>query len=72
LRNLLARIAALPQGSARAESAELRSLGLSDRDRQLLSEFELHRIKKNLGAGRILYSIWVKFEAGAWKSDIAG
>ena len=62
LRGLLANIAARPLGSARAESAELRSLGLSNRDRQLLSEFELHRIKENLGAGRSLYSVWVKFE----------
>ncbi len=64
LRDLLASIAARPLGSARAESAELKSLGLSDRDRQLLSEFELHRIKENLGAGRSLYSVWVKFETG--------
>jgi len=64
LRDLLASIAARPLGSARAESVELRSLGLSNRDRQLLSEFELHRIKENLGAGRSLYSVWVKFETG--------
>ena len=64
LRELLATIAARPLRAARTPELELKSLGLSDRERRLLSEFEIQRITENLGAGRFLYSINVQFEAG--------
>jgi two-component system chemotaxis sensor kinase CheA len=64
LRELLATISARPLRAARAADLELKSLGLSDRDRRLLSEFEVQRLTENLGAGRLLYSISVQFEAG--------
>jgi two-component system, chemotaxis family, sensor kinase CheA len=64
LRELLTTISARPLRAARAADLELKSLGLSDRDRRLLSEFEIQRIIENLGAGRMLYSLGVQLEAG--------
>ena len=63
LRDLLARISARPARSRREEPFDIKSLGLPERDRNLLSQMEIHRIAENAAAGRSFYSIQVSIEA---------
>ena len=62
LSELLTAITRLSQTRARKDDGEL--IGLSERERQLLTEYEQHRISENLSAGRTFYAITVQLEVG--------
>ena len=62
LRDLLISIAARPRSQAKREEYELELLGFSERERQLLTEYERHRIRENLNAERDFYSLNVQFK----------
>ena len=62
LSELLTAITRRSQTRARKDDGEL--IGLSERERQLLTEYELHRISENLSAGRTFYAIIVQLEVG--------
>jgi two-component system chemotaxis sensor kinase CheA len=62
LRDLLLSIAARPRTQAKREEYELELLGFSERERQLLTEYERHRIRENLNAERAFYSLNVQFK----------
>jgi two-component system, chemotaxis family, sensor kinase CheA len=62
LRDLLIRIAARPRTQAKREEYELELLGFSERERQLLTEYERHRIRENLNAESAFYSLNVQFK----------
>ncbi len=64
LRELLAAIAALPRARARKDAAEIESLGLSERERGMLTEYEEHRIIENLRIGRSFFALVVQFQVG--------
>jgi two-component system chemotaxis sensor kinase CheA len=62
LHELLAGIAARPRKRNKRDAQITESIGLSERERSLLTEYEQHRIAENLNAGSSLYSIVVQFE----------
>ena len=62
LSELLTAITSLSQTRARKDDSEL--IGLSERERHLLTEYEQHRISENLSAGRTFYAIIVQLEVG--------
>jgi two-component system chemotaxis sensor kinase CheA len=62
LSELLTSITRLSQTRARKDDSEL--IGLSERERHLLTEYEQHRISENLSAGRTFYAIIVQLEVG--------
>ncbi|HET9531835.1 MAG TPA: ATP-binding protein [Blastocatellia bacterium] len=62
LRELLTSITRLARSRSRKEASSTESIGLSDRERSLLTEYEQHRINENFKAGRTFYSIYVQFE----------
>lgn len=62
LSELLTAITRRAQTRARKDDGEL--IGLSERERQLLTEYEQHRISENLSAGRTFYAITVQLEVG--------
>ena len=62
LRQLLAAIATKSRERGSKDDSALGSLNLSERERALLTEYEQHRIRENLRAGRSLYAINVAFE----------
>lgn len=62
LRELLLSIAARPRQLAKEEEAELESLGLSEAERRLLTEYEKHRIRENFAAASDFYAIKVQFD----------
>jgi two-component system chemotaxis sensor kinase CheA len=62
LSQILATIAARPRASFRAEPVDLASLGFTEREHKLLTEYERHRINEALSAGKSLYAISVRFE----------
>ncbi|HKP87537.1 MAG TPA: ATP-binding protein [Blastocatellia bacterium] len=64
LRSLLTLVAMRPRDRAKKDATGLDSLNLSGRERELLTEYEEHRINENLDAGRSFYSIIVQFEVG--------
>ncbi|HXG92993.1 MAG TPA: chemotaxis protein CheW [Blastocatellia bacterium] len=65
LRQLLTSIATRPRERAKKSDGGLESLALSEKERALLTEYEEHRIKENLKAGRAFYAIVVSFEIGS-------
>lgn len=64
LRSLLTAIAVRPSERAKKGDTNLESLSLSERERALLTEYEEHRIKENLSAGRSFFALIVQFEIG--------
>ncbi|MFP5261848.1 MAG: chemotaxis protein CheA [Blastocatellia bacterium] len=64
LRSLLTAIAIRPGERGKKADAGLESLSLSERERALLTEYEEHRIKENLSAGRSFFALVVHFEIG--------
>lgn len=64
LRELLASVTQGVRTRAKKDESALESLGLSERERDLLTEYELHRITENFNAGRAFYFINVEFEIG--------
>lgn len=64
LRHLLTLVAMRPRDRAKKDATGLDLLNLSARERGLLTEYEEHRIKENLDAGRSFYSVVVQFEVG--------
>jgi two-component system, chemotaxis family, sensor kinase CheA len=62
LRDLLISIAARPRAQAKREEYELELLGFSEREQQLLTEYERHRIRENLNAESAFYSFSVQFK----------
>jgi two-component system chemotaxis sensor kinase CheA len=64
LRSLLTAIAVRPSERGKKGDAGLESLSLSERERALLTEYEEHRIKENLSAGRSFFALVVQFEIG--------
>ena len=62
LSELLTGITRLAQTRARKDDSEL--IGLSERERTLLTEYEQHRISENLSAGRAFYAVTVQLEVG--------
>jgi two-component system chemotaxis sensor kinase CheA len=62
LRDLLISVAARPRSQAKREEYELELLGFSERESQLLTEYEKHRIRENLNAERAFYAIKVQFK----------
>jgi two-component system, chemotaxis family, sensor kinase CheA len=62
LSELLTGITRLAQTRARKDDSEL--IGLSERERNLLTEYEQHRISENLSAGRTFYALTVQLEVG--------
>jgi two-component system chemotaxis sensor kinase CheA len=61
LRDLFISIAARPRSKAKREAYELELLGFSNRESQLLTEYEKHRIRENLNAESAFYLIKVQF-----------
>jgi two-component system chemotaxis sensor kinase CheA len=62
LRDVLLSVTARPRSQAKRESYELELLGFSMRERQLLTEYEKHRIRENLNAESAFYLIKVQFK----------
>ncbi len=62
LRDLLIGIVVSPQQRLKQEETALETLGLSERERKLLTEYEKHRIAENLDAERAFYEINVEFK----------
>jgi two-component system chemotaxis sensor kinase CheA len=62
LSELLTGITRRSQTRARKDDSEL--IGLSERERHMLTEYEQHRISENLSAGRMFYAITVQLEVG--------
>ncbi|MBI3651520.1 MAG: chemotaxis protein CheA [Acidobacteria bacterium] len=62
LRELLLAIAARPRSQAKREDNDLESLGFSERERQLLTDYEKHRIRENLNAESDFFAIKVQFD----------
>ncbi len=62
LSELLTGITRRAQTRARKDDSEL--IGLSERERNLLTEYEQHRISENLSAGRAFYALTVQLEVG--------
>ena len=62
LRELLLGVSSRPRALAKQEAAELESLGISEHDRSLLTEYEKHRIRENFEAERDFYSLTVQFK----------
>jgi two-component system chemotaxis sensor kinase CheA len=58
---LVAAIAARPRERTKDESRVAELLGLSERERALLTELEQHRINVNIEAGRQVYSVTARF-----------
>jgi two-component system chemotaxis sensor kinase CheA len=69
LRELLTSITRLARSRSRKETSSIESIGLSDRERSLLTEYEQHRINENFKAGRTFYSINVQFEVSSLDSQ---
>ncbi|HXG64035.1 MAG TPA: chemotaxis protein CheW [Blastocatellia bacterium] len=64
LRHLLAAISARSRELSKKEAESVEALGLSERERRMLTEYEEHRILENLSAGRFFYSICAQFAVG--------
>jgi two-component system chemotaxis sensor kinase CheA len=64
LRSLLTAVAVRPGEREKKGDTGLESLSLSERERALLTEYEEHRIKENLNAGRSFFALIVQFEIG--------
>jgi two-component system, chemotaxis family, sensor kinase CheA len=64
LRGLLSAIARGARARAKKDDSGIESLGLSERERKLLTEYEEHRVVENLEAGRSFFAINVQFEVG--------
>jgi two-component system chemotaxis sensor kinase CheA len=64
LRSLLTAIAVRSSERDKKGDTGLESLNLSERERALLTEYEEHRIKENLSAGRSFFALVVQFEIG--------
>jgi two-component system chemotaxis sensor kinase CheA len=62
LRELLVGIVAHPREHARQQETALEALGLSERERKLLTEYERHRITENFDAESAFYEICVEFK----------
>ncbi|MEW6125796.1 MAG: ATP-binding protein [Acidobacteriota bacterium] len=62
LRDLLIRIAARPRTRIKEEEGELESLGLSESERRLLTDYERHRIRENFNAERAFYAFSVQIK----------
>ena len=62
LRQLLTAIALMSRPRARKPGAGAASLGLSERERAMLTDYERHRMSENLIAGRSFFAIVVQFE----------
>ncbi len=62
LRELLISIAARPRAKTKNKEVELESLGLSEGERRLLTEYERHRISENFKAEQIFYAFTVQFK----------
>lgn len=60
-RELLFSISTRRKVRGRAEARGSEAIGLSDRERDLLAEYEEHRIRVNLDAGRSFYSLTAQF-----------
>jgi two-component system chemotaxis sensor kinase CheA len=69
LQELLSSIAARRQRSGKGVPPDLASIGLSARERGLLNEFEVHRLRENLSAGRPLYSISIQFTTTGFEAQ---
>src|ERR1044072_2404641 len=62
LRELLIGIALRPRARTKTKEAELESLGLSEGERRLLTEYERHRISENFKAEQNFYALTVQFK----------
>ena len=72
MRALLTAIAARPKSRGKKGESNLELLGLSAKDRGLLTEYEEHRIDENLNAGRSFFSISVNFEVSKLETQYRG
>jgi two-component system chemotaxis sensor kinase CheA len=64
LHQLLASISLKSRERVKKEDSALDLLDLSDRERDLITEYEEHRVNENVRAGRSFYGIGVTFEIG--------
>ena len=64
LHQLLASIGLQSRERVKKEDSALELLNLSDRERDLVTDYEEHRVNENVRAGRSFYGIGVTFEIG--------
>ncbi|HSE98309.1 MAG TPA: Hpt domain-containing protein, partial [Blastocatellia bacterium] len=69
LRDLLTSISRGARTRSRKDTSAVETLGLSDKERGLLTEYEQHRINENSRAGRAFFSINVQFEVSKLDSQ---
>ena len=64
LHQLLASIGLKSRERVKKEDSALELLNLSDRERELVTDYEEHRVNENVRAGRSFYGIGITFEIG--------
>jgi two-component system, chemotaxis family, sensor kinase CheA len=72
MRVLLTAIATRPKAKGKKDESGLEALGLSAKERHLLTEYEEHRINENLDAGRSFYAVVVQFEVSKLDTQYRG